>query len=263
MKNFTINLGLSILTVFSLLVSCSTDDTDDLQSEALVSENTSLSTSGNSCGGAVDFEDLEVETSWISNNKDDRDAFGACGVDGESWFDKYSDGRVMMKCKKGDGHRTELKEAVGDEDKLTKYKRMEFTAKFSSLPEHGVTIAQIHNRNSSVKRPWIRLYIDSDRKIKIKETETTPNQSQSTYTTSTGFKYVSGKAMTVTIWTGQSGNEKAKFKIESEGNTFQKTLYPSSAWDNYDDDYYLKAGVYTEGDDKEAKVIYSEFDINH
>lgn len=261
-KIFQYTLSLSIATSLFFAMSCNKDE-NDVEDLTLTSINEASKTSGGSCSSAVDFKDLTVETSWISNDKGDRDTFGACGVDDEDWMNRLNSGGVVMRCLSGDGHRTELKEDVGDEAPLDHYRRMSFTGKFTNLPEHGVTIAQIHNRHSSVKRPWIRVYIDDDKKVKIKETETSPNGSSSNYSTYTGPQYSSGDTMTITVWTGTSGQKKGKVKIETNGNTYQKVLWPSSSWDSYKNDYYLKAGVYTEGDDKEVKVKYDSFSIIH
>jgi len=267
MKKITYTLNASILSfVFISFVGCVKDEISDLEiDQKLVAENTVKATSGGSCSGDVNFADLLVETSWISGDKDDRDQFGACGVDGEAWMDQYSDGRMMLKSLAAHGQRTELKEDNGDEANLSDYKRMTFTARFSDLPSNGVTIAQIHNRSNHIKRPWIRLYIDSDGKFKIKKTNTTPKGATSNYTTIEGMQYSSNQPVTVNIWTGvNGGEEKARIKVEYNGETFTRTLTPSTAWNNLADKFYLKAGVYTEGDDtKQAKVVYSYFFINH
>jgi len=254
---------MSIIASLLTVTSCSNDE-NELEGDNLATTNESSKTSGATCSGSdVDFGDLKVETSWISNDKSDRDTYDACGVDGEIWMDKYSDGRVMLKCLSGDGHRTELKEDTGDEASLNNYKKIKFTGKYTSIPEHGVTIAQIHNRNSSVKRPWIRVYIDSDRIVRIKETETTPNKDSSDYSTYDGPKYTSGASMTIQVWTGISGKSEGNVSIETGGNSYNKTLTPSSDWSSYSSDYYLKAGVYTEGDNTTATVKYDYFSISH
>ena len=264
MKNLLKLTGAFIVLIF---IGCTVDETEETnlveENDSLESEDLTAKTSGGSCGSSVNFQDLVVETSWISGKTDDRDQFGACGVDGESWMDKYSDGRVMMKCLSGDGHRTELKEDSGDEAALNQYKKMQFIGKLTNIPENGVTIAQIHNRGSSVKRPWIRVYVDDDRYIKIKETETNPTGSSSTYTTYTGLKYTSGAEMNIIVWTGLSGQKKGKVQVKTGGSSWSKTLWPSSAWSSKSSTYYLKAGVYTEGNDKTATMKYSYFYINH
>lgn len=255
-----------LLICLSFFGSCETgevDENNDLELENLTFSKDLLLTNGGSCSTNVNFEDLVVETSWISGDKGDRDTFGACGVDNESWMDKATNGNFTFKCLAPDGHRTELKEEVGDESSLTKYKRMKFTAVYNNVPSHGVTIAQIHNRGTNVKRPWLRLYIDSDGKFKIKETETTPTQSTSTYSTYTGMAYSSGQLVDITIWTGVSGQENAKIRVDYNGARFEKSLVAAADWGSFMSDFYLKAGVYTEGEDKQAKVTYSEFEIIH
>lgn len=255
-----LKLKASILLL--IIIGCSVDETEQQDAITMVSENVTAKTSGGTCGSLANFDDLVVETSWISGNTGDRDTFDACGVDGESWMDKYNSGIVMMKCLSGDGHRTELKEDSGDEASLSKSKTLEFTAKFTNIAENGVTIAQIHNRGSSVKRPWIRVYIDDDRYIRVKETETNPTGSSSSYSTYTGPKYTSGDEISVSIETGQSGSN-AVVNVQTNGSSWTKSLTPSSAWSSKSSTYYLKAGVYTEGNDKTPTVKYSYFNIEH
>lgn len=209
--------------------------------------------------GVVDFGDLDVETSWITEDKGDRDTFDAIDVDGEEWMDVYSSGVVMMKCLAADGHRTELKEKSGIESSLDTYKQMSYTATLTSIPSHGVTIAQIHNRGG-VTRPWIRVYVDADRYIKIKTTETTPDEDSSTYKEYTGPLYTSGDEFTVTVTTE---NGEAEFQITTDGTTYNETLTPTSAWDDFENDFYLKAGVYTEGDDKQPQMKMSSFSLEY
>ena len=246
-----------------LLISCTSDGIEPTDVETLETSNEMLLTSGGNCSPTVKFGNLLVETSWITGIKGDRIEFGACGVDNEAWMDKYVDGRFMLKSLAAHGQRTELKEKVGDEANLTQYKRMTFKAKFTDIPNHGVTIAQIHNRAEGIVRPWIRLYIDKDKRFKIKTTETAPTEVLSTYKTYIGMLYHENTEVFITVWTGISGQEKAKIRVDYRGQRFQQNLVPSAAWDNFSDSFYLKAGVYTEGEDKQAKVTYGTFGIIH
>ena len=264
MKNYTIKCILLGLTLG--FMSCS-KDSDDLENEihdlSYTSSESHDFTSGGNCHSMRNFKDLVVETSWISNNTGDRDTFDACEVDNESWMDKLWFA-VDIKCRAGDGHRSELKEDSGDEAGLNTYKKMSFKGKLSSIPSNGVTIAQIHNRGSNVKRPWLRVYVDKDDKIKVKETETNPTGSSSSYSTYTGPSYTEGNDMEVTIWTGLSGQTKAKITVKTGGQTWTKNnIKPSSDWNSKSSSYYLKAGVYTEGDDKQPQMRYSKFYIYH
>ena len=214
--------------------------------------------------GVVDFGDLQVETSWLTEDIYDRDTFDAEDVDGEDWMDVYNSGIVMMKCLAGESHRTELKERSGVEASLETYKKMSYTSTLTSVPNHGVTIAQIHNRTSGIKRPWIRVYVDADRYIRIKETLTTPWQTSdeggSTYYTWTGPKYTSGNVFSVSI---TIENGEANFAIQTNGELHETTLSPDSDWDAYNNGYYLKAGVYTEGEDKQPQMKFSSFSIDY
>ena len=213
--------------------------------------------------GIVDFGDLEVETSWITEETGNRTTFDAADVDGEEWMDVYNSGIVMMKCLAPDSHRTELKEKSNVESSLSTYKKMSYTATLTSIPSHGVTIAQIHNRGG-VQRPWIRVYVDADRYIRIKSTLTTPWQTSSEggseYDVWEGPKYTSGEEFSVVITTG---NGEASFEITAGGETEGVILSPEEDWDDYNSDYYLKAGVYTEGDDLQPQIKFSSFGIDY
>ena len=112
---------------------------------------------GGGDSGSIDFDNLQVETSWISGNTGDRDTYTASTIDGKSWMDILSSGAVKFKCLAGDGHRTELKERPGTEASLNTSREMKYTATLKNLPQNGVTIAQIHNRGG-VNRPWVRVY---------------------------------------------------------------------------------------------------------
>ncbi|PQJ80267.1 polysaccharide lyase family 7 protein [Polaribacter porphyrae] len=206
---------------------------------------------------AVDFGELVVETSWISKDKRNRDTFKASEIDDKEWMDVYDNGIVKMTCLAPKSHRTELKENAGVESSLNTFKKMEYTATLKNIPYNGVTIAQIHNRGG-VKRPWIRVYVDDDRHIKIKATETTPDEKKSTYSTYVGPLYTAESEFSINITTQ---NGLATFEIKNEGTSFSKTLSPSSDWNKYKNNYYLKAGVYTEGNDVEPILEISAFSI--
>jgi|GEM_PF-3308046 len=265
MNNYLIyKLNLIVSLVFLTFAGCSDEELSPMNAyKKDFVEITGAKNSKGSCSATVNFGNLEIETTYNTGVTKNKDYYKACGVDGESWMVKYSDDRVKLQCLKGDGHRTELKESKGDEANLTTQKKMIFTAKYTSLPRNGITIAKIHNRTKGVKRPWLRLYIDSDNKFKIKETKTTPWAKSSTYTTYTGMAYTPNQNVKVTIWTGENGLEKAKIRVDYNGARFEKNLIPTSDWNNYNNGFYLKAGVTNAGTDKEAKVTYSAFQIIH
>lgn len=260
MRNLKIILFV-ILPISIFVIGCSEKESvDDPDTSTTIPPTPPISIS---CSSEVNFGDLVVETSWDTENISKKDTYNACSIDDESWMDKYNNGVVMMKCLKEDGHRTELKENVGNESALSTYRQMMFTAKYTSIAENGLTIAQIHNRGADVKRPWFRVYIDDDLYIKVKETETTPTESSSEYTTYTGPKYTSGQDISITITTGVDGKEEAIVGIETVEENWSQLLSPNSSWSTKSTSYYLKAGVYTEGNDTTPIVEYSSFSINY
>lgn len=212
----------------------------------------------------VNFQDLKVETSYISKVKSEREEFLAREVDDTEWMDISEEGIVSMKCLAEHGQRTELKETQGVESSLHTYKRMQYKGVLNNIPSHGVTIAQIHTRGEGTVRPWIRVYVDYDHYIKVKETDTTPNQETSTYTTypieQLPVKYVEGDTMNITI---ETFGGVAYFIIESNGAWYRLALTPNEDWNPYANFYYLKAGVYTEGEDVEPQMNFSYFSIKY
>lgn len=249
---------IAALTLFSCSNNQEYDETLKLNSDQL-----SEKTSGGTCGTAVNFQDLVVETSWTTGDTSDRDTFTACGVDDENWMDKYSNGNVTLKCLSGDGHRTELKEDSGDEAGLWSNKKMNFNAVYTDIPENGVTIAQVHNRHDDVERPFIRVYIDDDLKIKIKRTNTNMDDKdkEADYTTwISSYTYSAGQNLS---FRSEIKGGKVIIIIWHNNKKFQKYVSPTSNWSDYAQDYYYKAGLYTEGNDKEVKVEYSWFELIH
>lgn len=256
----------SVLSIVFLLASCTKDESELFieDTDAKIVQQKAQATIA--CTNNINFGNLVVETSYDTNDTKDKDEYPACGMDDKDWSGKHSNGKIWLKSLKGDGHRTELKENSGKENNLKKYKKMEFKAQYYNIPEHGVTIGQVHNRHGDVKRPLARLYIDSDNKIKIKETLTTPNDGTSTYkiyTKSQMPAVESGKLVRVIIWTGLGNKRRATIRVIYEDVTWTQHIWADEDWNDYTDKYYLKAGVYTEGNDVQPKVTYSSFSISH
>lgn len=232
-----------------------TDTTDDTDATDTVTDEDSV----------IDLGELVVETSWITGETGNRTTFDAVDVVDEDWMFINESGNLVMTCLAGDSHRTELKEDSGDEKPLSVYKKMEYKSKLYNVPSHGVTIAQVHNRQKidgdGVNRPWIRVYVDDDNYIKIKATETTPNADSSTYYTfDSGLFYTSGDDLHIVV---EIENGSAYFYIGVNDASNDVTLTPSADWDDYSEGYYLKAGVYTEGEDVEPIMEFSSFSVEY
>ena len=239
----------------------------DTEAEAQLSDDAMLRTTGSTCSPYVNFGDLQVETSWVHN--DPGNLFVAplaCGVDNEGWLDKRLDSIMVLKTLPSPGHRTELKEAPGLEAALDVYKRMVFRVEYYNIPQDGeITVAQIHNRGG-VSRPWIRLYLETDGYFKIKETETCPTCPASTYTTYVGPQYSKGELAKISLRTRVDGVKKAYIAIKtpSHPTAWIKKLTPSCDWQPFEDDYYFKAGIYTQGSHtKDIKAKYINFKIEY
>ena len=234
-----------------LQVKKSDDDNSNEEEEEEETPSTDLS-------GTFNLEDFQIETSWLSGeNSTSTTSFTATSKDNEDWYDKVGN-TYWLKSLETDGNRTEWKEYPGKEASLSTYKKMEYKAIVEDIPENGVTIAQVHNRGG-VNRPLLRVYIDDDRYIKIKVTSTDPSASSSSYDVYEGPFYREGTDFTVRVLT-QSG--RVSINVITTNGSMSETITPSGDWDDWDDSYYLKAGVYTEGDDTNPKITFDYFVVD-
>jgi len=201
--------------------------------------------------------DFQIETSWLTGEASrTTQSFPAISVSSEPWYTRAASTYVLTSLRT-DGNRTEWKEFPGKEASLSVYKNMQYLAKFENIPENGVTIAQVHNRGG-VNRPLLRVYIHDDNQIHVKVTLTTPDEASSTYYTSEGINYTEGDDVKTQILIEDGEIE---ITVETGGSTLSETIVPSSDWDNYSDSYYLKAGVYTEGNDTFVRGIFNYFSV--
>jgi hypothetical protein len=246
---------MGLLSLSIPLTSCSkVDEQEDVttQAEVIVSEKLTAK--------VFQISDFYIETSWLSGESSrTTKSFSSTSTDNEIWYDKNSTGYYVMKSLATDGNRTEWKEI--EESSLTNGKSMTYKAKVESIPQNGVTIAQIHNRGNNVNRPWLRVFIDDDRKIKIKVTTNNPSNSSGTYQEYTGATYAQGSEYILAI-TYNGGGANVKVTTSSGSTIINKTISPSSSWNSYSNTYYFKAGVYTEGDDKQPKITFNYFYFN-
>ncbi len=135
-------------------------------------------------------------------------------------------------------------------------KTLSYTASIHNIPENGVTIAQVHNRGNGVLRPLVRVYIDDDLIVKYKLTD--DPDSPSDYTTITGPLYQEGDPISVTV-TLENGT--ASFLTTTTSGSVEETFTPSAKWVPYTTSFYLKSGVYTEGNDTRPEIHFSEFEL--
>ena len=208
--------------------------------------------------GTFTLEDFQIETSWLTG-EDSRttESFTATSKDNEDWYDK--DGNTYwLKSLQTDGNRTEWKEYPGKEASLSTYKKMQYKAMVEDIPEKGVTIAQVHNRGG-VNRPLLRVYIDDDGYMKIKVTRTSPDASSSSYDVYDGPFYSEGTDYSLEFLIDDG---RVYIEVETTNGSMSETITPSEDWDDFSDSYYLKAGVYTEGDDTNPKITFDYFIVD-
>ena len=212
--------------------------------------------------GVFNLETYQIESSSHLSSPTDRKttswSYGSSDIDeifGTEWY-YVNNGDYYLKSASNDGKRTELKEDQGYESSLNSIKRLTYEASVDDIPEHGVTIGQVHNRGG-VRRPYLRVYIE-DGRIEVKETTNDLTNSSGTYYTAVGPRYIENSKFKVQITT-VSG--RVNVKVETSEGTLDEDFTPNKSvdgWSDYQNDFYLKAGVYTEGNDTEPEMrIYS------
>lgn len=243
-----------VLLVFCIIFgSCSSEseETEPINNEP---DNEIPDEPSNIPGENFNLSTLQIETSW---NTPDRSTVSEDATTYGPTDYYYMDTDLMvLVSKEEDGKRTELKEEPGQERALTVPKTLSYTATIHNIPENGVTIAQVHNRGNGVLRPLVRVYIDDDLKVKYKLTDDPDSPSE--YTTIIGSLYQEGDNINVTV-TLENGT--ASFLTTTTSGSVEKTFTPSANWSPYSNSFYLKAGVYTEGNDTRPEIHFSEFEL--
>jgi len=192
----------------------------------------------------------KTTTTW--DNDDDE-------ILGTEWY-FITNGDYYLKSAEYDGKRTEFKEKSGNESSLSTTKVFKYEASIDNIPENGVTIAQVHNRfkdsdDYKTQRPYLRVYVEEGA-INVKETTNNLTEDSGTYYTAHGPEYTKNSKFKVQITTG---NEKVNVKIETTSGTLDEDFTPNTdvdSWDDYQDYFYLKAGVYTEGYDTKPVIRF-------
>jgi len=171
-----------------------------------------------------------------------------------TYFTKtYSD--YFLKSSALKGKRTEWKEK--NQSSLNNYKTMTYEAKVTNIPTDGVTIAQLHNRGLDVKRPFIRVYIENDR-IHVKETINDLTSASGQWDNAfKGPSYVAGTKFKVKLTVADG---KLNVKVVTTTGAMDENFIPNVTSNVYDNSYYFKAGVYTEGDNTEPVIRFYSFE---
>ncbi|MFB9055743.1 polysaccharide lyase family 7 protein [Mariniflexile ostreae] len=257
-------MKLNILRVSAIMLffmSCSTENDSNLTTEVLPEQEVLLEEEdvlARASTGRFDFADFDGETTYAGagGSISSRAYFNPTTTDNQFYFDVNSSGQRVFKCNQEKSHRTEIKEKSGKESALTTSKDMEYIGKLENIPNLGVTVGQVHNRGTGVNRPLIRVYVENG-KFYIKTTTNNPTLATGTYSTITGPNYTSGSTFTLRI-RFSGGN--ALVNITTTSGSSASTITPTPNWDGVKTKYYLKAGVYTEGNDKDPKLTMFGFD---
>ncbi len=264
MKN-KLPLKILLLIVPFILANCSADQslvdiTDELTDTTLISGSLSN----------FDLGDLQIEESWYTtiNNSGtysttSHDIDLSNTIDEEYFYENSAGTQLNLKCKAENGRRAEFKEPTGGEGPLTEYRKIDFTAAYYNIPENGVTIAQVHNRGDGGGKPLFRLELEANGTLKTVLRDL-PNGTSTTNTNIIhNFIYDEGSSIRIIL---KKYNDLIYLKIRQNNSWIINTTFEApDAWNENDvkDYYYLKAGVYTEGDDVQARVKYKKFKISY
>jgi len=207
--------------------------------------------------GVFNLDDFQIESSSHLSSSTSTSttswSYDESDISGSEWY-YLSGGDYYLKSAERDGKRTEFKEYPGKERSLNTNKVLTYEARVNDIPENGVTIAQVHNRGG-VRRPYLRVYIE-DGRIEVKETTNALTNSSGTYKTVNGPSYSENSKLKVQITTS---NGSVNVKVETTSGTLEEDFTPSGD-DDYENDYYLKAGVYTEGNNTEPEIRFYSFE---
>lgn len=233
----------------------SNNDEGDYSSSGSISTN----------DGTYDLSGYDIESSSHLISSTSKTTTTEPDATDTSVFSDYfykSSGYYHLKSAPYDGKRTEWKEST--ERPLTSSKTLKYEAKVTRIPENGVTIAQVHNRGG-VNRPYIRVYIEDDH-IHIKETTNSLTNSTGTYKTypeddengnTDDIAYNEGDKFKVQM---KMGSGKVNIMIETSSYSYEVNLTPSILPSSYKEDFYFKAGVYTEGNNTEPVIRFYSFE---
>jgi len=215
----------------------------------------------NTNDGVYTLDAYDIESSSHLSDDEDKTTTTESDATNTSVFGNYfksSNGDYYLTSAAYDGKRTEWKES--GESSLYTNKIMKYEASLTNVPEHGVTIAQLHNRGEddvNVKRPFIRVYVE-DGRIYIKETINDLTNSSGDWDDAVeGPKYTEGSKFKVQLTVGSG---KLNIKIETTSGTLDENFTPNVTNEDYNNTYYFKAGVYSEGFDKEPTIRFYSFE---
>lgn len=114
---------------------------------------------------------LVIENSWntggcdsppCDTNDESLDNFFDSGEPNDPYFYLTEDeSELFLECQLEEGRRIEFKQR--SEGPLTSPSKMEFEGVYHSIPNGGMTIAQVHNRGGSGNKPFFRLELHEDR----------------------------------------------------------------------------------------------------
>ncbi|WP_299108598.1 polysaccharide lyase family 7 protein [uncultured Winogradskyella sp.] len=157
-----------------LFVGCSSDDTtSDSEDEQDISDDDPIIDDEPSDleERYVFGENLVIEHSWdtdgcdsppCSTNQDNLNAVFENTLPNDPYFYMDDDEiELNLVCQLEKGRRVEFKQTT--EGPLTSYSKMEFEGVYYSIPDGGMTIAQVHNRGGNSNKPFFRLELHSDK----------------------------------------------------------------------------------------------------
>jgi|GEM_PF-2814943 len=251
-------LGLSLL----MFTSCSTDGlveetieedqtTTTLAAKCSNSKNADAPSSNSSFKNAV--VQGALESKFLCNTQKNLWNFG----NSKSFF-LYKGYMVMLG---GDDRfdRTEIKQK--NSFSSDKWNIMKFKAQVQYLPGgSGVTIAQMHNRHSDVKRPLAKLVLTQG-KVRLMLNETYQGTASVYKKNYVNFK--DGEFLTIVMENRTNRNLRIYVKNESTGQSYSQLLKIKPIWNSVKNHYYFKTGLYNQGSGMSPRISYKYLTWNN
>lgn len=167
------------------------------------------------------------------------------GIDVTSYIWENNN-ELFFECPSGNGpRRAEFRDEKSR--RLYRWNLLEFTCKIENVPsDKKVIIAQLHNDDNSVDRPYITVFIDGGQIFSEQTSNPTGNSNNNVK--SDGITFYNGDRYSIRI---SSANKTVKVTATiknldrtSDNEDIESYRRPSTAWKVYDGTFYYKFGAY-------------------
>ena len=202
---------------------------------------------------------LVIENSWntggcdsppCDTNDESLDNFFDTGEPNDPYFYLTEDeSELFLECQLERGRRIEFKQR--SEGPLTSPSVMEFEGVYHSIPDGGMTIAQVHNRGGSGNKPFFRLELHEDRLETVIRRDPEVSSGDTTFDKVDHYfpnnEDYDESPLTVVL---EKGNGEMTIHVTYNGTVILNESYqpdPETRWvtnTGIANGFYLKAGLY-------------------